>query len=96
MPNDDGGLQVVDTANLTDEDWAEINRLGDCHDDGGMPAVSKAVHELSETAPVRYFRIMAAFFPDNVRNALLDEMANAGLTEADLREWISQDEGERH
>ena len=92
----DDELRVVDSSNLTDEDWAEINRLKQCHVNGGAVDLSKALHDLSAKEPLRYFRIMGAFFPDELKNAVLDELANAGLTEADLRDMIAKAEGSRH
>ena len=32
-----------------------------------------------------YLRVVAAFFPDKVREAIKDEMAENGITEQDLR-----------
>jgi hypothetical protein len=37
---------------------------------------------------IQYVRTMGAFFPDMMREAIRDEMAEAGMTEEDLRELI--------
>ena len=89
----DDELRVVDSSNLTDKDWAEINRLKQCHVEGGAIALSKALGELPT---VRYLRIMGAFFPDAIREAVLDSLADAGITESDIRELLAKAEGSRH
>jgi hypothetical protein len=38
--------------------------------------------------PVRYIRVAGAFFPDMVREAIKDSMAEAGITEEDVREMV--------
>ena len=89
-------LEVVDTAGLTDADWAEINRLKSHYETGGRNALSKALAELGETDPVRSIRVLSAFFPDTVREALRDSMAEQGITAEDLRELIRKhEEGSR-
>ena len=92
----DDELRVVDNSNLTDEDWAKINKLKQCHVDGGAIALSTALGELSTTDPLCYFRIMGAFFPDAVKEAVLDSMADAGITESDIRELLAKSQGSRH
>ena len=63
-------LKVVDTSGLTDADWAEINRLKGLYETGGRNALSKALAELGESDPVRSIRVLSAFFPETVREAL--------------------------
>ena len=44
--------------------------------------------KLTENDRGSYVRIMAAFFPSMVRNAVKDAMAQYGVTEEELRELI--------
>ena len=85
-------LKVVDTSGLTDADWAEINRLKSLYETGGRNALSKALAELGESDPVRSIRVLSAFFPETVREALTDSMAEQGLMAEDLRELIRKHE----
>jgi len=86
-------LEVVDPSGLTDADWAEINRLKSLYETGGRNALSKALAELGESDPVRSIRVLSAFFPETVREALTDSMAEQGLMAEDLRELIRKHEG---
>jgi hypothetical protein len=70
---------------LTDSDWAEINKLKRAYDEGGLKALSKALEELKKD-PVRTFRIMAAFYPEKMREVTKDVIAELGMTEEDFRE----------
>jgi hypothetical protein len=56
-------------------------------------------HSISQTAtyffnsllePENYLRVATAFFPDKVREAIKDEMAENGITEQDLREMAEK------
>jgi hypothetical protein len=85
--SDEDPLGAVDTTGLTDADWAEINKLKRAHDTGDPKAFSKAYEELSAN-PVKAIRVIGAFFPDMVREAIRDSMAENGITEEDLREMI--------
>ena len=85
-------LEVVDASGLTDADWAEINRLKSLYETGGRNALSKALAELGESDPVRSIRVLSAFFPETVREALTDSMAEQGLMAEDLRELIRKHE----
>ena len=77
-------LEVVDPSGLTDANWAEINRLKSLYETGGRNALSKALAELGESDPVRSIRVLSAFFPETVREALTDSMAEQGLMAEDL------------
>ena len=88
-------LEVVDTSGLTDADWAEINRLKSLYETDGRNALSNALAELGESDPVRSIRVLSAFFPETVREALTDSMAEQGLMAEDLRELIRKHEGTR-
>ena len=85
-------LRVVDTSGLKDADWVEINRLKSLYETGGRNALSKALAELGESDPVRSIRVLSAFFPETVREALTDSMAEQGLMAEDLRELIRKHE----
>jgi SOS response regulatory protein OraA/RecX len=85
MTNKTDDLGIADTSLLTDSDWAEINKLKRAHDEGGSRALSKALEELKKD-PVRIFRIMTAFYPEKMREAAKDVIAELGMTEEDFRE----------
>ena len=65
-------LQGVDTSDLTDADWVEINKLRAAYDNGGREALSKAFDELD---PVRCLNIMAALHLDMVSEVIKEETA---------------------
>ena len=83
----------MDTSELTDADWAVINKLQRIHATDGIKGLRKAIPKLD---PVRYLRITAALFPDQVLNAIVDHMAEMGLTEDDLKALIEQHQPTRH
>jgi len=83
---------TVDTANFTDADWAALNKLRDAHAQGGQKAFSAAMKEIEREALVSYVRIVSAFFPDQLREALKDVMAERGMTAEDLRELLGKSE----
>jgi hypothetical protein len=78
---------IKDPSELTDADWAEINKLRAAYETGGQEALSAALDELAHD-PVRSIRVLAAFFPEMVRESIKDEMAEKGVTEDDIRELI--------
>jgi hypothetical protein len=82
MTNKTDDLGIADTSLLTDSDWAEINKLKRAFDEGGSKALSNALEELKKD-PVRTFRIMAAFYPEKLREAVKDVIAEL---EEDFRE----------
>ena len=84
---DDEPLEVVDSTGLTDADWAEINNLRRAFEKGGQDGVSKAMAKLAKD-PMRYVTVMGAFFPDMIREAIKDSVAEAGMTEEDVREMV--------
>jgi hypothetical protein len=87
MTNDEP-IAAVDSSGLTDPDWAEINKLRRAHEDGGQDGLSEAMSKLEKDDPVGYIRVAGAFFPDMVREAIKDSMAEAGITEEDVREMV--------
>jgi hypothetical protein len=87
MPHkDDDELGVVDSTGLTDADWAEINELKRAHKEGGQKALWAAANELIDRDAVLGMRILEALFPNEVREAIKDGMAELGMTEEDLRD----------
>lgn len=88
MTPDDDPLGVEDSSNLTDADWAEINRWRQAYAIGGQKALSGVMEETSKSSPERYLTVLAAFFPDMVREAVKDSMAEIGMDEQDLRELV--------
>ena len=84
---DDDPFKVENSEGLTDADWVEINRLKRAYEAGGQKALSKAFAELAKD-PVQYVRVVGAFFPNDVREAIKDEMAEQGMSKDDLRELI--------
>ncbi len=84
----DDAFEVVDLSHLTDADWAEINKLNATWRNGGQNALSKALGDLADADPIRYTSVIAAFFPDLVREAIKDAMAERGITDEDVRDLI--------
>jgi hypothetical protein len=80
-------LEVVDTSSLTDADWAELNKLKAAYENGGVEALSGALEKLAAD-PVRYVTVMGALYPDMMREAIRDKMAEMGTTEDELRELL--------
>ena len=80
--------EIVESSHLTDADWAQINKLQSAWQAGGSRSISKALVELAAADPGSYICVVAAYFPDVVREALKDQMAEQGMSEDDLRELI--------
>jgi hypothetical protein len=78
-------LRIEDASGLRDADWAQINKLRRALEHGGDKALQRALTDLKKD-PSRYLRVMRAFFPVKVREALRDSLADAGITEQELRE----------
>ena len=43
--------------------------------------------------PIRFAAVIGALYPDMLREMIRDQMAEAGITEEDLRELIQKPEG---
>jgi hypothetical protein len=84
---DDEPFEVVDSAGLTDADWTEINKLQTAYRKGGKKALNAAMAELAKD-PIRFATVIGAFFPDMIREAMKDAVAEAGMTEEDIREMV--------
>lgn len=89
---DDFSLKLANSSGLTDADWAEINRLKRAFLKGGVRGLSTAMTELEKSDPGRALAVWAAFFPHEVREIVLDDMAARGLTEEDLVDLIRKHE----
>jgi hypothetical protein len=83
----DDPFEVIDSSGLTDADWAEINKLQQAYKEGGKRALNKAMAALAKD-PIRFASVIGAFFPEMIREAIKDAVAEAGLTEEDLREMV--------
>jgi hypothetical protein len=82
---------IADAQSVTDAEWAAINALRRSFEAGGSKALSEAFKKLSEDS-VLYIGVVGAFFPDMVREMLLDEMAAQGITQEDIEEVIRKRE----
>src|SRR5262245_9115311 len=83
--------EIADTSSLTDADWAEINKLKRAYERGGDKPLELALKELRKD-PVRYIRVIAAYFPNRVAEMLKDAMAESGITIEDIREMLRKAE----
>jgi hypothetical protein len=83
-------LNVVDTAALTDADWAAVNRANRAYEAGGIEAFWDELENLDD--PVQAITVASAFFPDLIREIIKDHMAEHGLTIDDLREILRKSE----
>ena len=81
--------ETVDSSYLTDADWGEINKLKRAFKDGGKTALAKAVEQLGDD-PILYLNVMAAIFPEMIREKLKDLLADAGITADDARELMQK------
>src|SRR3974390_814207 len=57
---------------------------------GGAKAVKRVMQQLEAKAPIQYVRVIGALYPDMVREAIRDQMAEARLTEQDIRELLQE------
>ena len=87
--------EPIDTSRLTDADWAEINKLHQAYESGGESSLLAAIQELMKD-PVRCTRFVGAYFPEKMREALKDQVAEAGVTVEDLRDLLRKLEGSGH
>ena len=88
MADEDDPLKVQDTSNLTDADWAEINRWKRAYQAGGKAKLDQIMADLAKDDPIRHMTVVAAFWPDMAREMIRDEMAANGMDEQDLRDLI--------
>ena len=82
-------LEIANSLHLTDGDWTELNKLKRAFEDGGKTALAKAVEQLGDD-PIRYVNVMAAVFPEMIREKLKDLLADAGITADDAHELLQK------
>jgi len=66
-----------------------INKLRKTYKRGGRKAVGLALEKLAKD-PIRFVVVIGALYPDMMREMIRDQMAEAGITEQDLRELIQK------
>ena len=86
-------LQVVDATDLTDAHWAAIDRVKRAYEVAGIDGFCDELERLSKGDVVFEVAIASAFFPAQIRAALMDVMADHGLTMEDLREILEKEKG---
>ena len=84
-------LDIVDASSLTDADWAVINSLRRTCERGGAKALAVSLKKLVAD-PIRYVRVVGAFFPDMIREEIRDMLAEEGITREDLEEIVRNQE----
>ena len=72
-----------------------LMRRRQAYESGGESALLAALQELLKD-PVRCTRVIGAYYPEKMREALKDAAAAAGVTIEDLRDLLSKSEGSRH
>jgi hypothetical protein len=55
--------EIVDTSDLTDEHWTEINKLRAAFKKGGNQAFWKAIDRLGKKDPIMQTAVLFAYFP---------------------------------
>ena len=55
------------------------------YETGGRKAIDLALKKLAKD-PVRFVVVIGALYPDMLRETIRDQMAEAGITEEDLRD----------
>jgi hypothetical protein len=84
-------LEVVNSSGLTDADWIEINKVRRAYERGGWDAFWSELETLGDDLIVK-IKVVGAFFPDAIREAIEDELAESGLALEDLREFLKKNE----
>ena len=84
-------LEVVNSSGLTDADWIEINKVRRAYERGGWDAFWSELETLGDDLIVK-IKVVGAFFPDAIREAIEDELAESGLALEDLRESLKKNE----
>jgi hypothetical protein len=77
-------LNVVDSSDLTDADWAAVNRVNRACELGGATAFRDELEKLQDVS--LQLRVLGAFFPELVREVMEEEMTECKLSVEDLQE----------
>jgi hypothetical protein len=80
MLKQDNEPQLADTAHLTDADWTEINKINQAYTKRGQRGFEKALDALYKRDQLRWLKVVWAYYPRAVRDAMSDTMAGWGLT----------------
>jgi len=83
-------LEVVDTRGLTDADWAAIDKVIRAYRAGGMEGFWDELETFGDGNLILQITIVGAFFPDVIREAIKDEMAEQSITLEDLRNLVKR------
>jgi hypothetical protein len=84
-------LEVVNSSGLTDADWIGINKVRRAYERGGWDAFWSELETLGDDFILK-ITVVGAFFPDAIREAIEDELAESGLALEDLREFLKKNE----
>ena len=84
-------LEVVNSSGLTDADWVQINKVIRAYERGGWDGFWSEFETLGDDLILK-ITVVGAFFPDAIREAIEDELAESGLALEDLREYVKKKE----
>ena len=82
-------LEVVNSSGLTDADWIGINKVRRAYERGGWDGFWSEFETLGDDL-ILQITVAGAFFPDAIREAIEDELAESGLALEDLREFVKR------
>jgi hypothetical protein len=80
-------FKVIDASNITDADWAAIERVNRACELGGAVAFWDELESFNDVS--LQLRVVGAFFPDLMREVMEEEKAEADLTMEHFREAIN-------
>jgi hypothetical protein len=78
--------QLVDTTDLTDADWDEINKIEQAYAKRGERGFVKALEALYKRDELSWLRVVLAYYPTVVEEIMRDNLAASGVTTEDLQE----------
>lgn len=84
-------LEVVDATDLTDAHWESIDRVKHAYEAAGIDGFWEELERLSNGDVVFQITIASAFFPAQIREALMDVMADHDLSVDDLQEILEKE-----
>jgi hypothetical protein len=64
--------ETADTSGFTDVDWVELRKLRDAWEIGGQEALAIAQKKLRQADPIRWFKLVRAFYPHLMRKVVGD------------------------